>query len=242
MGWYFTADWHLNHANIIKYCDRPFLNPEERDLVDLCKKNSLPLKSVKISKDSVDKMNETIIDSTNKVVGESDNLVILGDFCWTSTPKEQISNFMSKLRCKNVYLVWGNHDNRQNLAPYFKATYDYYTFYIERTHIFVSHYPCRSWHLSCHGSWMLYGHVHNNHFHLDNGLLSSNELDELKTILEPQIQKSDLDSVLISISKLFRKPSFSLDVGVDNPRVDLPFGTPWGFNEIKVYMENKLLS
>lgn len=249
MAWYFTSDWHLNHANIIKYCNRPFLSNEERDLIDSASKGLISLKSIKISSESVDRMNDTIIDSTNKVVEEDDNLVILGDFCWSSTPKEKIRDLISNLRCKNLYLIWGNHDNRQTFLPFFKATYDQYVFHIEGQHIFTIHYPCKSWWRSSYGSWMLYGHVHNGLYHQDNGLLSADESSSLKVALEDLVKNScnPIDEDLInaaakSITGIFRKQTFSLDVGVDNIRQDLPFGTPWSFNEIRTHMENKLLS
>lgn len=248
MAWYFTSDWHLNHANIIKYCNRPFLNNEEQDLVRSASKGLISLKSVKISLESVEKMNSVIIDSTNNVVEENDNLVILGDFCWASTPKDKIKDLISKLRCKNLYLIWGNHDNRQTFVPFFKATYDQYVFHIEGQHIFAIHYPCKSWYRSSYGSWMLYGHVHNQLWHQDNGLLSNNESCALKNTLESLIKDSCeafdehlINSAINSVAGIFRKRMFALDVGVDNVRLDLPFGTPWSFNDIRTHMENKLI-
>jgi len=249
MAWYFTSDWHLNHANIIKYCNRPFTSKEERDLIDLSLDGTLPIKGIKISKESVDRMNNAIIDATNNVVSETDNLVILGDFCWASTPKEEIQSLVSKLRCKNLYLIWGNHDNRQTFLPFFKATYDQYVFHIEGQHIFASHYPCRSWYRSVHGSWMLYGHVHNGLWSQDNGLLTDNESSVLKKTLKDLVDsicssysESALEAAYDSISGLFRKKIFTLDVGVDNVRDGVPFGTPWSFSEIRCHMESKLLT
>lgn len=249
MSWYFTADWHLNHANIIKYCNRPFLSNEERDLLESSSKGLISLKSIKISTESVDRMNNAIIESTNNVVGENDNLVIIGDFCWTSTPKDKIASFISKLRCKNLYLIWGNHDNRQTFLPFFKSTYDFYTFYIEGQHVFTIHYPCKSWNLSSYGSWMLYGHVHNKLWHHDNEQLSSEESVVLESVLEGlltgsgcELKRDCVNDAVSSITKIFRKRTLSLDVGVDNLRRDLPFGTPWSFNDVRNYMENKLFS
>lgn len=249
MSWYFTSDWHLNHANIIKYCNRPFLSSEEKDLIESSSKGLIPLKSVLISKESVDRMNTAIISATNEVVGENDNLVICGDFCWSSTPKDQLSSLVDRLNCKNLYLIWGNHDNRQTFKRYFKSTYDQYLFNIEGQQVFATHYPCKSWPHSSYGSWMVYGHVHNRLWHQDNCLLSSEELPILKKELEDLVKESGCvtDNVLVqnsisSITKIFRKKSFSLDVGVDNLRNDLPFGTPWSFQEIRSHMESKLLA
>jgi len=50
-----TADTHYSHANIIKFCDRPFKN--------------------------VNEMNEALISNWNEVVRSSDIIYHLGDFC-----------------------------------------------------------------------------------------------------------------------------------------------------------------
>ena len=51
---FFTSDTHFNHANIIRFCNRPFID--------------------------VAQMNETLIANWNKVVGEDDTVFHLGDF------------------------------------------------------------------------------------------------------------------------------------------------------------------
>ena len=53
MNIYFTSDQHFNHANIIRYCNRPF--------------------------DSVEEMNEHIIKQYNSVVRDEDVVYFLGD-------------------------------------------------------------------------------------------------------------------------------------------------------------------
>jgi len=243
MSWYFTADWHLNHANIIKYCNRPFLDSEEKELVEASSKGLIPIKSIRISPDSVNRMNDAIIDATNKVVEEEDNLVIIGDFCWSSTPKKEISELLSRLKCKNLYLIWGNHDNRQTFLPFFKSTYDHYIFYIEGQHVFTIHYPCKSWPHSSYGSWLLYGHVHNRLWHQDNGLMSEQEENSVKEVLNNfDLPCDKLNDLAKSIGSIFRKRSLSLDVGVDNQREGVPFGTPWSFSDVRLHMESKLVS
>lgn len=51
---FYTADLHFGHANIIKYCNRPF--------------------------SSVQEMDEIMIANWNKVVGINDTVMVLGDF------------------------------------------------------------------------------------------------------------------------------------------------------------------
>lgn len=59
--YYFTSDYHLDHTNIIKYCDRPF--------------------------DNVKEMNQTIIENHNKIVKPEDTVFFLGDFSFGNRDK-----------------------------------------------------------------------------------------------------------------------------------------------------------
>lgn len=79
---YFTADYHFNHNNIIKYCNRPF--------------------------STVSEMNEVIISRYNECVNENDLVYILGDIS-LSRNIGQISNYIFKLKGKKI-LILGNHD------------------------------------------------------------------------------------------------------------------------------------
>lgn len=53
---FFTSDTHFSHANIMKYCNRPWSNVED--------------------------MNETLINNWNKVVNKDSIIFHLGDFAW----------------------------------------------------------------------------------------------------------------------------------------------------------------
>jgi calcineurin-like phosphoesterase family protein len=56
MEYFFTADQHFGHTNIIKYCNRPFQSAEE--------------------------MNEVIIKKHNEIVTKNDTVIHAGDFSW----------------------------------------------------------------------------------------------------------------------------------------------------------------
>lgn len=58
---YFTADLHLNHSNIIDYCDRPFHNVYE--------------------------MNDVLINNWNYRVDKYDTVIHNGDFCFGNSKK-----------------------------------------------------------------------------------------------------------------------------------------------------------
>ena len=77
-----TSDTHFNHANIIKYCNRPF--------------------------SSVEEMNETIIANWNKVVSWDDIIYHLGDFALGD--KSLIPNILRRLNGR-IKIIMGNHDN-----------------------------------------------------------------------------------------------------------------------------------
>lgn len=66
MNYWFCADYHLSHDNIIKYCDRPFNN--------------------------VEKMNSTIIKNHNERVNPEDRVFFLGDFRFGDQPTENEFN------------------------------------------------------------------------------------------------------------------------------------------------------
>ena len=97
---WFTSDTHFNHANIIKYCNRPFASVEE--------------------------MNEKLIENWNSVVGKDDLTWCLGDFCLGPDQKKHIPELVSKLNGR-INLILGNHDHNSVKFYYdagFNRVYD----------------------------------------------------------------------------------------------------------------------
>ena len=78
---FFTSDTHFNHANIIKFCNRPFKDVEQ--------------------------MNDVMIANWNSVIGKDDTVFHLGDFCLGGAA--EWTKILDRLNGK-IYLIMGNHD------------------------------------------------------------------------------------------------------------------------------------
>lgn len=135
-----TADLHLCHRNILKYCNRPFDNIYQHD--------------------------EVLITNWNSVVKNEDHVYCLGDF-GLGSPK-RLASLAEKLHGK-IYLIKGNHDKSTIKSPCverFEWIKDVHFLTIQeagKTHeFFLSHYSHRVWPKSHHGTVHLFGHSHGN--------------------------------------------------------------------------------
>ncbi len=152
METWFTADLHLGHGNIIKYSNRPFMNPDEQ-----LRANLEPRGTWQLSKETIEYHDTMLLEAINSRVKIGDTLWILGDFCMRDVAKAKA--YRARIRCKNVNLVWGNHDSH-SVATEFSRVVDQGMVSVAGQKIWLNHYPMRSWDGSFHGSWHLYGHVH----------------------------------------------------------------------------------
>lgn len=89
---WFTADTHFNHKNIC-YGVSDWDNKEVA-----CRKF-----------ETIEDMNQTIIDNINRLVGKNDILFHLGD--WSFSNIDSIWNFRKQINCKNIFQLPGNHDH-----------------------------------------------------------------------------------------------------------------------------------
>lgn len=108
--------------------------------------------------DNVQDMGEHYLEVFNRTVSRKDTLIFLGDVAWKS-PRD----FLRKLKCKDVHLIYGNHDKR-NYAAFFKTARDVNTFKLQTGSVtypcFASHYAHAFWPKSHYGSYHVYGHHH----------------------------------------------------------------------------------
>lgn len=132
--WWFTADLHFDHSNIIDYCNRPWETAKE--------------------------MNEALIYAWNGRIDPKDIVVFAGDLTLRHKP-EQVMSFIERLN-GNIIWVRGNHDWwYKKLKDKIKVR-DIYTKALPledgtKQLIQVCHYPFRSW---AYGAWHLHGHTH----------------------------------------------------------------------------------
>jgi calcineurin-like phosphoesterase family protein len=130
MKYYFLADTHFGHSAIIKYCNRPFMDASEKGIYDLIQKGIVPQKELKISKESTEKMDAAIMQSINNVVGHKDTLILLGDFS-LSSEYEIVKKYRDRINCQNIFLILGNHDNREVCEKVFPQCFENYLFKID---------------------------------------------------------------------------------------------------------------
>lgn len=132
--------------------------------------------------ETIEDMNRTLINNINSLVGEDDILFCLGDWSFGSYKTgENITNirkFREQIKCKNIHLIFGNHDseiisNKDNSKELFSSTAYYREIIVieqplsqkekaTKQKIVLSHYSHRVWNNMQSGAWMLFGHSHGN--------------------------------------------------------------------------------
>jgi calcineurin-like phosphoesterase family protein len=94
---FFISDLHLDHAGIIRYCNRPF--------------------------SSVEEMNDTIVYNWNRTVGKNDIVYFLGDVAFGRGSRDA-SYWLSKLN-GNIVFIRGSHDRLRGIKFYDRLILNY---------------------------------------------------------------------------------------------------------------------
>lgn len=135
MNIWLTSDPHFGHANIIKYCKRPFENAHIMD--------------------------ETMIQRWNERVQPDDVVYVLGDMMfglWRQHPDELLKRLMG-----TKILIMGNHDPANVVnSDLWEETHDYLQIKYNGEHIKLFHFPIESWHHKERGALHFHGHSHGN--------------------------------------------------------------------------------
>ena len=131
---FFTSDTHFNHANIIKFCNRPFKDVEQ--------------------------MNEVMITNWNNAISKDDTVFHLGDFCLGGAA--EWTKILDRLNGK-IYLIMGNHDLK-NIRQGFISRFEHVAMqmHIEvgKQRIYLCHFPFLFFEGGYKDVWQLFGHVH----------------------------------------------------------------------------------
>ena len=106
-------------------------------------------------------MDEKLLDNINSVVHQNDTLWFLGDFAFGRNDHYYGTclKYRNQIRCKNVYMVWGNHD-RKIIKPIFSDAMEVAEYSYQNVSFFLSHYAHAVWKDSHKSRICLYGHSH----------------------------------------------------------------------------------
>lgn len=146
---YFTADTHFYHGNVLQYEHRPFQTVEEMD--------------------------ESLIQNWNAKVSPDDDIYILGDF--TLKGPTLANSLLERLQGRK-YLIRGNHDGFADRESFRRDAFvwvrDYFELSWQGRCFVLCHYPLLSWNGMHRGAFHLHGHQHNkpqyNRLNRDDGL------------------------------------------------------------------------
>ncbi len=137
---FFTSDEHLGHANIIKFCNRPYA--------------------------TADQMAKDLLERHNSVVSDGDEVYHLGDMFWKTFGEWRAIEYVRVLHGTHFYVL-GNHEELLNSSSQLRSHFadicvrkEIRLPSTQRGGIVLDHYAGRVWHGSNRGSWQLYGHSH----------------------------------------------------------------------------------
>lgn len=122
-----TSDLHLGHYNIIRYCKRPF--------------------------DSLDDMNNTLVNNWNSTISKNDKVYFLGDLAFG---RNSSTDYWLRKLNGNIIFFKGNHDYSANID-----FINFTTLTFCNIPFFLTHDPAdvpADWE-----GWVIHGHHHNNH-------------------------------------------------------------------------------
>jgi calcineurin-like phosphoesterase family protein len=153
---FFTSDTHYNHSNICRATSKWSDDNLTRDF------------------NSLDQMNNSLVNNINEVVGQNDILIHLGD--WSFGGFDNIAEFRNRILCKNIHLVLGNHDhhierNKGAIQDLFSSVNHYINLdlrrpserrkgEIDKFKFVLMHFPIASWDGMNNSVMHLHGHVH----------------------------------------------------------------------------------
>ena len=132
---FFIADTHFGHANVLRFCARPF--------------------------SSVEEMDEKLIENWNAKVKGNDTVFVIGDMFYRC---ENAAQILRRLKGKK-HLILGNHDrswmDQVDLEDYFIGVDRILDLSDGERGYTLCHYPMLQWPHQKR-TFMIHGHIHND--------------------------------------------------------------------------------
>ncbi len=126
-----SSDFHFGHANIIRFCKRPY-----KDVIE---------------------MNEALVNNFNELVTKEDAVYLLGDLAMSF---QNTAKYIPRLNFKELHCIYGNHDDVSHLHKHgkkdqrfwkqkyldlgFTSVQDKLTIQIEGKDVLLHHFPYRA--------------------------------------------------------------------------------------------------
>ena len=130
--YYYIADTHFSHENVLRHDNRPFKTIEE--------------------------MNATLIHNWNETVSNDDIVYCLGDMFWEN--EAQNFEFLKILNGQKI-LIKGNHDRvKGKFVAAYQDIQDYAEIIDDGRRVVLCHYSMSFYKNQHYKAIMLYGHLH----------------------------------------------------------------------------------
>lgn len=121
--------------------------------------------------DTIEQMNDTILNNINTVVKPDDVLIHLGDFAFGG--RDNVISARKNIKCINLIHINGNHDiaisKDSELQKLFTWVGDYTELKYEHLFFCLFHYPLATWNGKNYGCIMIHGHCHTTVNKFNNG-------------------------------------------------------------------------
>lgn len=192
MNIWITSDSHFGHRNIVRGITK---------WTEHCPITNQLIPSVHNTRDfqSLEEMNDIIIENINKVVKPNDTLWHLGDVAFSGD--EMIQEFSDRVNCKNVNLILGNHDHRivnnPELQKNFKSISTTYGWphgkKIGGRSFSMCHFPMFVWENHLRGAFHLHGHCHGS---LKNEEFTNRKVMDVGIDTHPEFRPYHIDEII----------------------------------------------
>ena len=120
--------------------------------------------------ESVEEMNELLIQAHNSIVKQNDLVYFLGDFSFGNA--EQTKRIAMRLNGQK-HLILGNHDDiirrTKEIQELFVTVQDYKDTSIEKIKISMFHFPIAEFNQQHRGAYHFHGHTHGSYSHAGRG-------------------------------------------------------------------------